>query len=109
MTQNRRMIFNIVATYGRSLLALGFGLFSSRWVLLSLGQTDFGLYGVVGGITAFIAFFNGLLGSAVSRFYAISVGQAESSCDKQAGLEESRRWFNIAVTIHTTLPIYRRV
>lgn len=105
MTQNRRMIFNIVATYGRSLLALGFGLFSSRWVLLSLGQTDFGLYGVVGGITAFIAFFNGLLGSAVSRFYAISVGQAESSCDKQAGLEESRRWFNIAVTIHTVLPI----
>ena len=105
MTQNRRIILNIAATYGRSLLALLFGLFSSRWVLMSLGQTDFGLYGVVGGITAFIAFFNGLLSSAVSRFYAISVGQAEVARDHQSGLEECRHWFNIAVAIHTALPL----
>ena len=27
------------------------GLFISRWVLAALGKTDFGLYGVVGGMT----------------------------------------------------------
>ena len=105
MSPNRRIIFNIVATYGRSLLALAFGLFSSRWVLMSLGQSDYGLYGVVGGITVFITFFNGLLGSAVSRFYAVAVGHAEAELNKVSGLEECRRWFNIAVTIHTVLPI----
>ena len=105
MTQNRRIVLNILATYGRSLLALAFGLFSSRWVLMSLGQSDYGLYGVVGGITAFIAFFNGLLGAAVSRFYAVAVVQAEAELNKASGLEECRRWFNIAVTIHTVLPI----
>lgn len=105
MTPNRRIFLNIIATYGRSLLALVFGLFSSRWVLMSLGQCDYGLYGVVGGITAFIAFFNGLLGAAVSRFYAVAVGQAEAELNKASGLEECRRWFNIAVTIHTVLPI----
>lgn len=104
MSPTRRIIFNIVATYGRSLLALAFGLFSSRWVLMSLGQCDYGLYGVVGGVTAFIAFFNGLLGAAVSRFYAVAVGQSESELNKGQGLDECRRWFNIAITIHTVLP-----
>ena len=105
MTANRRIILNIVATYGRSLYALVVGLFSSRWVLMSLGETDFGLYGVVGGLTAFIAFFNGLISSAVGRFYAFSIGKASMEKDNSRGLEDCRRWFNTAVCIHTILPI----
>ena len=58
MTQNRRIVLNIVATYGRSLYALVIGLFGGRWVLMPPGQTDFGLYGVVGGLAAVIMFFN---------------------------------------------------
>ena len=50
MSPNRRILLNIVATYGRSLYALVCGLFISRWVLAALGKTDFGLYGVVGGM-----------------------------------------------------------
>ena len=45
-------MLNIVATYGRSLYALVCGLFISRWVLAALGKTDFGLYGVAGGMMA---------------------------------------------------------
>lgn len=51
MTANRRIFLNIIATYGRSLYALVCGLFISRWVLAALGKTDFGLYGVIGGMT----------------------------------------------------------
>lgn len=105
LTPNKRILLNVVATYGRSLYALAVGLFSSRWVLMSLGQTDFGLYGVVGGLTVFIAFFNGLISSAVGRFYAFSIGKASVSKDAAAGLEDCRRWFNTAVCIHTILPI----
>ena len=50
MSPNRRIFLNIVATYGRSLYALVCGLFISRWVLAALGKTDFGLYGIVGGM-----------------------------------------------------------
>ena len=42
---------NIVATYGRSLYALVCGLFISRWVLAAAEKSEFGLYGVVGGMT----------------------------------------------------------
>lgn len=40
MTQNRRILLNIVATYGRSLYALVIGLFCGRWALMALGQVD---------------------------------------------------------------------
>ena len=52
MSPNRRILLNIVATYGRSLYALVCGLFISRWVLAALGKTDFGVCGVVGGMMA---------------------------------------------------------
>jgi Na+-driven multidrug efflux pump len=79
------------------------GLFTARWVLEALGQVDFGLYGVVGGLTAFIAFFNGLLAAAVGRFYAVSIGASQRNAAE--GLELCRQWFSIAVFIHTLIPI----
>ena len=105
MTENKRIALNIVATYGRSLFALVCGLFTSRWVLMALGQSDYGLYGVVGGLTLFIAFFNGLMATAVGRFYAFSVGQAKVAGTQGEGLEVCRQWFNTAVLIHTVVPL----
>ena len=67
MTANRRIFLNIIATYGRSLYALVLGLFTARWALQALGQVDFGLYGVVGGLTAFIVYLNGILAGATRR------------------------------------------
>ena len=65
MTQNRRIVLNIVATYVspegvarvakralcgvRSVYGAVLGLFTARWVLMSLGQVDYGLFGVIGG------------------------------------------------------------
>ena len=40
----------ILGVYARLLYALVCGLFISRWELAVLGKTDFGLYGVVGGM-----------------------------------------------------------
>ena len=105
MSPNKRIFLNIVATYGRSLFALACGLFSARWVLEALGQEDFGLYGVVGGLVAFIGIVNSLLGCAVGRFYAVSVGAAHVAADKDAALYECRVWFSTAVLVHTVVPL----
>lgn len=105
MTESKRILLNVVATYGRSLFSLVCGLFTGRWVLMALGQSDYGLYGVVGGLTAFIAFVNGLLSMAVGRFYAVNVGAARRSCNKEFGLEECRRWFNTALMLHSVVPL----
>lgn len=105
MTPNRRILLNIVATYGRSVFAIVCGLFTSRWVLMSLGQVDYGLFGVVGVLTGFVGFLNGLLAVSVSRFYAYSVGRARDSSGAVEALEECRRWFNTALLVHTVIPV----
>ncbi|MGN1359258.1 MAG: hypothetical protein ACI4X9_02245 [Kiritimatiellia bacterium] len=105
MTENRRIFWNIVATYGRSLFALCCGLLTGRWVLMSLGEVDYGLYGVVGGLAVFVSFFNSVLASAIGRFYTVSVGQAKVATDEKSALEECRAWFNTAVSIHTVVPL----
>lgn len=104
MTGNRRIALNIIATYGRSLYALAIGLFCGRWTLMALGEVDYGLVGVVGGLTAFLLFVNGLMSSAISRFYAFSVGRASISGNRAPGVEECRRWFSIALGLHTAVP-----
>lgn len=104
MSPNRRIFMNVIATYGRSLYALVCGLFTSRWVLMSLGEVDFGLYGVVGGLAAFMQFFNNLLGTAVVRFYGVSVGAANISKSREQALDECRRWFSIAFALYVVIP-----
>ena len=77
-------------------------------MLAALGKTDFGLYGVVGGMTVFIAFLNTLLSIATGRFYAYAEGQAQKSAAEgqaEAGLEECRKWFSTAVMLHTVVPV----
>lgn len=70
-----------------------------------LGEVDYGLNGVVGGLTAFIVLFNRVLASAVSRYYAFSVGRASIKGNEAAGLEECRKWFTVALTLHLSVAV----
>ena len=103
MTANRRIFLNIIATYGRSLYALVIGLFTARWALQALGVADYGLYGVIAGLTGFIAFFSNILGGAIGRYYAVSVGEQQKN--SESGRETCRMWFTTAVLIHTVVPV----
>lgn len=104
MTQNKRILLNTVATYGRSMFGVLCGIFSTRWVLEALGQVDFGLYAVVGGLTIFLSFLNTQLAGAISRYYAYSIGQTKVAADVERGILECRAWFTTAVLIHTVVP-----
>lgn len=94
-----------MATYGRSVVGLLCGLFTGRWLLMALGEVDYGLYGLIAGLSSFISFFNGVLASAVGRFYAVSVGAARAARDSEAALEDCRAWFNTALSVHTVVPV----
>lgn len=81
------------------------GLFTARWALAALGQVDYGLMGVVGGLVLFISFLNNISSISVGRFYAYSVGAASKQGALNEGLNECRKWFTVAVSIHTILPL----
>lgn len=83
---------------------MALGLFTARWALMSLGKVDYGLVGLIGGLTGFVTFLNTLLASAVGRFYAYNVGAAKKSADVEVGIDECKKWFNTALSIHSVLP-----
>ena len=106
MTQNRRIVLNVIATYGRSLYSLLCGLFTCRWLLMALGKEDYGLYGVVGGLSGFVLFISYILQGATSRFYAFNIGKATAHTSTEAEcLEECRKWFNTSLAIHIIVPL----
>ena len=51
------------------------GLYTSRVVLAALGENDFGIYNVVGGIVAMFTVISGALNSAVQRFITFELGK----------------------------------
>ena len=103
MTSTRRIILNALATYGQSLVRLLAGFFSIRWVLAALGQSDFGLYCVVGSLITFITFFNSILSVSNARYYAYSIGMGKNMTP-DAAREDLSRWFNTALSIHVVVP-----
>lgn len=105
MTKDKRIVLNIIATYGRSLFSVACGLFTVRWVLMALGHTDFGLFGLVGSLSIFITFLNSQFSAALSRFYAFSIGRAQVAADNSSALDECRWWFTTGVVIHVAMPV----
>lgn len=105
LSANKRIFYNVIATYGRSLFRIVVGLFCGRWTLMALGQVDYGLMGLIAGLIGFVTFFNNLIAQAVGRFYAVSVGAARREGNGIEGVEECRKWFNAALSIHLFLPI----
>ena len=70
-------------------------LYTSRVILKTLGEEDFGLYTVIGGIVIAFSFLNGVMGSACSRYFAIEIGRNDN--------EALRRVFNLNITIFLIL------
>ncbi|NTV05795.1 MAG: MATE family efflux transporter [Chlorobiaceae bacterium] len=97
MTSAQRIALNTIATYARSIFSAALGLFSMRWVLGALGQSDFGLFSVVGSIITFIVFLNGVMAGSAARHFAYSIGEGDT--------EKVNHWFNAALSIHMILPI----
>lgn len=51
------------------------GLYTSRVVLSALGESDFGIYGVVGGVVAMFTIISGSLSAAITRFITFEMGK----------------------------------
>lgn len=106
MTENRRIFLNILATYARSLFGLAAGFFTSRWIFQALGPVDFGLFGVLGGLMAFVGLASRSLSIANGRFYAISIGACRAAGNSKESMEECRRWFSVAFFTHTAAAFF---
>ena len=77
MVNRRRIAGNTLLLYLRMGLIMLISLYASRVVLDVLGETDFGLYNVIGGIVVTFAFLNSVMNAACNRYYSIELGRGD--------------------------------
>ncbi|MBQ3251320.1 MAG: lipopolysaccharide biosynthesis protein [Bacteroidales bacterium] len=86
---------NTLMLYVRMLVLMLVGLYTSRVVLGALGENDFGVYNVVGGVVSMFTIISGALNSAVSRFITFEMGKGADA--------QLNKVYSTAVTIQLIL------
>lgn len=92
-----RIARNTLMLYVRMFVLMLVGLYTSRVVLSVLGETDFGIYNVVGGVVSMFTIISGSLNSAVSRFITFELGKGREA--------QLTKVYSTAVTIQMLIAI----
>lgn len=91
-SDNIKIASNTLLLYVRMLLLMVMTLYTSRIVLDVLGITDFGIFSAVGGLIAFMVFFNSAMTSTTQRYLAFYLGQGDQKALKSV--------FNAVFNLH---------
>ncbi len=95
--KGRRIALNTMMLYFRMFVLMLVGLYTSRVVLGALGEDDYGIYNVVGGVVAMFTIISGALNSSVARYITFEMGK---------GVEARlQKVFSTAVTIQAFLAL----
>ena len=70
-----RIARNTLMLYVRMFALMLVGLYASRVVLAALGENDYGIYNVIGGVVAMFTMISGALNSAIQRFITYEMGK----------------------------------
>ena len=96
--ENSRIVKNTLSLYIRTVIVMFVSLYTSRLVLQALGETDLGIYNLVGGIVSLMAFLQAAQTKSTSRFITYELGLGGES-------SKLSRIYSICMTIHILLAI----
>ena len=96
--RNERLAKNTLLLYFRMLFVMFVGLYVSRIVLQELGESDFGVYNVVGGFVAMFAIISSSLSSAISRYITFELGKGDGG--------RLREVFSMSVNIQLIIGLF---
>lgn len=75
MQNSKRVAINTIAQYTRTVINMLLSLYTVRIVLITLGASDYGIYSIVAGVTAMLAFITNALVATTQRFMSYYQGQ----------------------------------
>lgn len=75
MQTSTKVIFNTIVLYIKVVLSLAIALLSVPLVLRALGSSDYGLYNLVAGVVAMLAFLNNSMTVSSQRFMSVAMGE----------------------------------
>lgn len=87
-----RILRNTGYLYLKMAITVFFSLYTTRLVLASLGEVDYGIFNIVGGAISMLLFLNVAMAGATQRFLNYSEGEGDR--------EKQRKVFNISIVLH---------
>jgi len=96
-TDNKRIFKNTLFLYFRMFLVMGVSILTAGVTLRVLGEVDYGLYAVLGGIVAMFSFLNGSIGGAASRHITYELGRGDYAA--------VNRIFNVSLMVFVSLAV----
>lgn len=94
--ENKRIAKNTLIVYARLVITTIIGLLSSRYVLATLGDSDYGLYNVVGATVIMFSFITSALYNTTTRFINYEQGKPDGNVN---------RIFNMSLAIHVCFAV----
>lgn len=79
MKSANRVILNTGFLYGKIVITIFIALYSTRLILNALGEIDFGIFNLIGGVIAMLSFINGSMIIATQRYLSIALGAGDMS------------------------------
>lgn len=95
MTASKRIVVNTLAQNIRSILNICLSLASTRIVLEALGQSDYGIYSLVGGVIAMLGFLTNAMVISTQRYLSFLYGKGD--------LHDVKKVFSNSLIIHFTV------
>lgn len=101
MDSARRIVVNTLAQYVRLLFCVVLTLWSTRLVLQALGQRDYGIYSLVGGVVVMLAFITQAMVITTQRHLSFARGR-EGGASCRGGV---RRVFSNCLLLHLLIGV----
>lgn len=97
ISRNDRLVHNTVYMYIRMGISMLISLYTSRVTIAVLGLENFGIYGLVGGLTVVMTILTSVISASYSRFITYELGRNNH--------DRLRKIFSAAITIQIVMAI----
>ena len=94
---NKRIAKNTIFLYIRSILIILVALYTTRITLEVLGEVNYGIYNVVGGVVALFSVLGSTMVAASQRFITFALGKNDK--------ENTKKIFDTCVSLHLVIAI----
>lgn len=98
MRTDQRVFVNTLALYAKIVINIIVSLYLTRVVLNALGVNDYGIYNLIAGTIAFLAFLNSALSASAQRFFSVLKGKND--------IKELSEYYSSSIVIHILLSIF---
>jgi O-antigen/teichoic acid export membrane protein len=96
-SSSNRVALNTGIIYCRMILTIGVSLYSTRLILSALGSTDYGIFNLIAGVIAMLAFLNAAMATSTQRFLSFYQGKND--------LKLLQKVFTNSLVVHLAIAI----